>query len=57
MSARLRGLARDTENIVAAGGYRAPDGREHRIAAAVEAAREGTRLFGPQPVPTPARRA
>jgi uncharacterized protein (TIGR02452 family) len=56
VSARLRGLARDTENIVAAGGYRAPDGREHRIAAAVEAAREGTRLFGPQPVPTPAPR-
>ncbi|CAL9346063.1 TIGR02452 family protein [Streptomyces sp. enrichment culture] len=53
MSARLRGLARETEGIVAAGRYRAPDGREHDLAAAVEAAREGTRLFGPRPVPVP----
>ncbi|MEU3949547.1 TIGR02452 family protein [Streptomyces sp. NPDC029526] len=53
MSARLRGLARETESIVAAGRYRAPDGREHDLAAAVRAAREGTRMFGPQPVPVP----
>ncbi|WP_432055746.1 TIGR02452 family protein [Streptomyces sp. bgisy022] len=53
MSARLRGLARETEDIVAAGRYRAPDGREHDLAAAVRAAREGTRMFGPRPVPVP----
>ncbi|WP_251095939.1 TIGR02452 family protein [Streptomyces sp. Caat 7-52] len=53
MSARLRGIAAETERIVAAGGYRAPDGREVRIAEAVEAARAGTRMFGPAPVPVP----
>ncbi|MBL1103851.1 TIGR02452 family protein [Streptomyces sp. 5-8] len=53
MSARLRGVAAETERIVAAGGYRAPDGREVRIAEAVEAARAGTRMFGPAPVPVP----
>ncbi|MEU1464287.1 TIGR02452 family protein [Streptomyces sp. NPDC005727] len=54
MSARLRGLAAETERIVAAGAYRAPDGREVRLAAAVEAARAGTRLYGPGPVPVAA---
>ncbi|MFC9842309.1 TIGR02452 family protein [Streptomyces sp. NPDC060223] len=53
MSARLRGIARHTEEIVAAGSYRASDGREVPIAAAVEAARAGTRMYGPQPVETP----
>jgi len=53
MSARLRGIARETEEIVAAGWYRASDGREVRIAAAVEAARAGTRMYGPDPVGTP----
>ena len=53
MSARLRGIARDTQQIVAAGGYRASDGREVSIAAAVEAARAGTRMAGPGPVPVP----
>ncbi|MFG2602686.1 TIGR02452 family protein [Streptomyces sp. NPDC048514] len=53
MSARLRGIATDTEKIVAAGRYLAPDGREVPIAAAVAAARAGTRMFGPAPVPTP----
>ena len=43
MSARLRDLARGTEEIVAAGAYRASDGREVRLAAAIEAARAGTR--------------
>jgi uncharacterized protein (TIGR02452 family) len=53
MSARLRGIARQTEDIVAAGGYRASDGREVPLAAAVEAARDGTRMYGPDPVPVP----
>ncbi|MEU6665740.1 TIGR02452 family protein [Streptomyces sp. NPDC046727] len=51
MSARLRGVAAETERIVAAGRYRTPDGREVSIAAATEAARAGTRMFGPAPVP------
>lgn len=53
MSARLRGIARETEQIVAAGGYRAPDGREVSVAAEIEAARGGTRMYGPGPVPVP----
>ncbi|MFI9758911.1 TIGR02452 family protein [Streptomyces sp. NPDC051963] len=51
MSARLRGVARETERIVAAGAYRASDGREVSVAAAIEAARQGTRMCGPDPVP------
>ncbi|MEU3521325.1 TIGR02452 family protein [Streptomyces sp. NPDC006654] len=51
MSARLRGIARETEGIVAAGAYRAPDGREVLLAADIAAARAGTRLYGPEPVP------
>ncbi|MGW0209845.1 TIGR02452 family protein [Streptomyces sp. NPDC003233] len=50
MSARLRGIAAETEQIVAAGRYHAPDGREVSIAAQTEAARAGTRMFGPEPV-------
>jgi uncharacterized protein (TIGR02452 family) len=53
MSARLRGIATQTEQIVAAGAYVAPDGREVSIAGAVEAARAGTRMYGPEPVPIP----
>ncbi|MGI5141867.1 MULTISPECIES: TIGR02452 family protein [unclassified Streptomyces] len=53
MSARLRGIAQQTEEIVAAGAYRAAGGRTVAIAAAVEAARSGTRMFGPDPVRTP----
>ncbi|MFE6524241.1 TIGR02452 family protein [Streptomyces sp. NPDC057794] len=56
MSARLRDIARQTEQIVAAGSYRAPDGREVSIAAWLRAAREGTRIHGPAPVPVPAVR-
>ncbi|MEW2612979.1 TIGR02452 family protein [Streptomyces sp. NPDC047880] len=56
MSARLRGVARETEQIVAAGAYRTPDGREVSIEAELRAAREGTRLYGPEPVPVPADR-
>jgi uncharacterized protein (TIGR02452 family) len=54
MSARLRGIARENEGIVAAGFYRASDGRTVEIAQAVRAACEGTRTFGPDPVPVPA---
>ncbi|MET8572384.1 TIGR02452 family protein [Streptomyces sp. NPDC004783] len=50
MSARLRAVARRTEQIVEAGAYRTPGGREVPLAAAVEAAREGTRVYGPEPV-------
>ncbi|MGW1952905.1 TIGR02452 family protein [Streptomyces sp. NPDC001920] len=53
MSARLRGIARETEQIVAAGAYTAPDGREVSVAAAIEAARSGTRMYGPGPVTFP----
>ncbi|MFG2650363.1 TIGR02452 family protein [Streptomyces sp. NPDC048436] len=47
MSARLRGIAQQTEEIVAAGRYVAQGGREVVIAEAVDAARSGTRMFGP----------
>ncbi|AOP48323.1 TIGR02452 family protein [Streptomyces lydicus] len=50
MSARLRGMAQETERIVAAGVYRAPGGRTVDIAAAVARARAGTRMYGPGPV-------
>ncbi|GAA2467941.1 TIGR02452 family protein [Streptomyces macrosporus] len=53
MSARLRGIAKQTEEIVERGRYTAPGGREVSIAAAVAAAMEGTGLFGPEPVPVP----
>ena len=54
MSARLRGIAQQTEEIVAAGTYRAADGREVPLAAAIGAARAGTRMYGPDRVPVPA---
>lgn len=53
MSARLRGIAQQTEQIVAAGGYTRSDGREVSIAQAVAAVRRGTRMYGPEPVPVP----
>ncbi|MXM64398.1 TIGR02452 family protein [Streptomyces sp. HUCO-GS316] len=53
MSARLRDIAQQTEQIVAAGAYRAPDGHEVPIAAETEAARSGTRMHGPGPVEAP----
>lgn len=53
MSARLRGIARETEEIVAAGAYRTPDGHEVSLGALIEAARAGTRMHGPDPVPVP----
>jgi uncharacterized protein (TIGR02452 family) len=36
------------------GRYRAPDGRELSVAAEIEAARGGTRMYGPGPVERPA---
>ncbi|MFE0640983.1 TIGR02452 family protein [Streptomyces sp. NPDC058877] len=51
MSARLRELARRTEEIVAAGRYSAADGRTVSIADDLAAALSGTRLHGPEPVP------
>ncbi|CCK25707.1 hypothetical protein BN159_1328 [Streptomyces davaonensis JCM 4913] len=53
MSARLRGIAQQTEQIVAAGHYTATDGRQVPIAAAVDAARSGTHMYGPDAVPVP----
>jgi len=53
MSARLRGIARQTEQIVAAGAYRAPAGHEVSVAAAVKTARDATRMHGPGPVAVP----
>ncbi|MFJ2092826.1 TIGR02452 family protein [Streptomyces sp. NPDC087901] len=50
MSARLRGIARETEAIVEAGRYRTPQGREVGIERALAAALSGTRLYGPEPV-------
>jgi uncharacterized protein (TIGR02452 family) len=51
MSARLREIARRTEEIVAAGEYRTPDGRTVSLAEDLAAALAGTRLHGPEPVP------
>ncbi|MFJ5533158.1 TIGR02452 family protein [Streptomyces sp. NPDC093261] len=53
MSTRLRGIAQQTREIVETGAYRTPAGRTVAIAAAVEAARAGTRMYGPGPVETP----
>ncbi|MGW2047411.1 TIGR02452 family protein [Streptomyces sp. NPDC001858] len=53
MSARLRGIARETQEIVAAGGYRTSDGRAVSLTDAIEAARAGTRMLGPGPVDVP----
>ncbi|MFI8324459.1 TIGR02452 family protein [Streptomyces sp. NPDC085529] len=51
MSARLREIARQTEAIVAAGSYTAPDGRTVSLREDLAAALAGTRLHGPEPVP------
>ncbi|WP_399933999.1 TIGR02452 family protein [Streptomyces kanamyceticus] len=50
MSARLRAVAQETEQIVAAGAYTTPGGRKAVIGDSVAAARAGTRMFGPEPV-------
>ncbi|MEU3187904.1 TIGR02452 family protein [Streptomyces sp. NPDC006923] len=51
MSARLRGIAKETEEIVRTGKYRAPDGRDVAIHEARDAALAGTGMYGPEPVP------
>ncbi|MFE1266753.1 TIGR02452 family protein [Streptomyces sp. NPDC058758] len=51
MSARLREVARQTEAIVAAGSYTAPDGRTVSLREDLAAALAGTRLYGPGPIP------
>ncbi|MFD9483334.1 TIGR02452 family protein [Streptomyces sp. NPDC059991] len=51
MSARLRDLARHSVEITEAGAYETPGGTTVSIAAWLAAAVEGTRLFGPGPVP------
>ncbi|MFF8293365.1 TIGR02452 family protein [Streptomyces sp. NPDC016309] len=51
MSARLREIAKRTEEIVAEGRYRAPDGRPVTIGPQVTAALAGTAMYGPDPVP------
>lgn len=53
MSARLREIARRTEDIVHTGHYRSPLGREVTFAAELAIALAGTRLYGPDPVPVP----
>ncbi|MFE7129244.1 TIGR02452 family protein [Streptomyces sp. NPDC057638] len=51
MSARLKEIARQTEAIVAAGRYETPDGRTVLLGPDIAAARAGTRLHGPDPLP------
>lgn len=53
MGARLRATARETQEIVARGGYHAPSGIWRELSAQLDAARAGTRLYGPEPVPVP----
>ncbi|MEU2649461.1 TIGR02452 family protein [Streptomyces albidoflavus] len=53
MSARLRATARETQEMVARGGYHAPSGIWRDLSGQLAAAREGTRLYGPGPVPVP----
>ncbi|MFI5979546.1 TIGR02452 family protein [Streptomyces sp. NPDC051555] len=50
MSSRLRAIALENAQIVAAGGYRSRSGREVALAAAVAEAKAGTRIYGPNPV-------
>ncbi|MGW7055293.1 TIGR02452 family protein [Streptomyces sp. NPDC054887] len=50
MSARLRGIAKETEEIVRAGRYAVPGGRTVPIGEEVAAALAGTRMYGPGPV-------
>lgn len=50
MSARLRGIARQTEEIVETGHYPASDGRTVDIGRELAAALAGTRMYGPEAV-------
>ena len=51
VSARLRGIAKETEAIVREGKYTAPGGRTVSLTDALDAALAGTRTYGPEPVP------
>ncbi|MFB6590545.1 TIGR02452 family protein [Streptomyces diastaticus] len=53
MSARLRAVARENQTIVADGGYRSPSGIWRDLSGGIAAARDATRLYGPEPVPVP----
>ncbi|WP_106979065.1 poly(ADP-ribose) glycohydrolase domain-containing protein [Streptomyces scopuliridis] len=53
MSAPLRGIAKETEEIVRTGGYRTETGRDVGIRTALDAAVAGTRMYGPAPVAVP----
>ncbi|MFJ6656534.1 TIGR02452 family protein [Streptomyces sp. NPDC091377] len=53
MSARLREIARQTERIVAEGGYRTASDRFVTLAAQIGTAADGTRVHGPDPVDVP----
>lgn len=50
MSARLRNIARENSRIVTEGGYTGPAGGRVRLAEAIAAAADGTRVYGPEPV-------
>ncbi|GAA2624181.1 MULTISPECIES: TIGR02452 family protein [Streptomyces] len=47
MSSRLREIARENAEILAAGGYRTRSGRQVPLAAALAEAKAGTRIYGP----------
>ncbi|MDX6763755.1 DUF2263 domain-containing protein [Streptomyces sp. F8] len=47
MSSRLREIARENAEILAAGGYRTRSGRHVPLAAALADAKAGTRIYGP----------
>ncbi|UUY51098.1 TIGR02452 family protein [Streptomyces yangpuensis] len=50
MSSRLREIARENAEILAAGGYRTRSGRQVSLAAALADAKAGTRIYGPNQV-------
>ncbi|KJY17099.1 MULTISPECIES: TIGR02452 family protein [Streptomyces] len=50
MSSRLREIARENAEILAAGGYRTRSGRQVELAAALADAKAGTRIYGPNHV-------
>ncbi|WP_405789733.1 TIGR02452 family protein [Streptomyces sp. NBC_01367] len=50
MSSRLREIARENAEILAAGGYRTRSGRQVPLAAALAEAKAGTRIYGPNRV-------
>lgn len=50
MSSRLRAIARENSEVLAAGGYRARSGRQVSLAAALAEAKAGTRIYGPDQV-------